>query len=113
MALKEEAGWNQTEQDWLNLFEFAPDSCFGIDIDSTLAATTTLVRYGSDLAWVGMVLTAARCRRQGLASALMQHALDFLTRKPVDWIKLDATEMGQAVYRNFGFQDECVIERWL
>jgi GNAT superfamily N-acetyltransferase len=113
MALKEEAGWNQTEQDWLKLFESAPDSCFGIDIDGTLAATTTLVCYGSDLAWVGMVLTAARFRRQGLASALMQHALDFLARKPVDWIKLDATEMGQAVYRHFGFEIECAIERWL
>jgi len=113
MALKDEEGWNQTEQDWLNLFAFAPDSCFGIEIDGILAATTTLVSYGTDLAWVGMVLTAAQYRRQGLASALMQHALDYLARNPVDWIKLDATVMGRLVYQRFGFADECALERWL
>jgi GNAT superfamily N-acetyltransferase len=113
MALKEEAGWNQSEQDWLNLFDFAPQGCFGIDIAGALAATTTVVSYGTDLAWIGMVLTDARYRRQGLASALMNHSLDYLARNPVDWIKLDATEMGQPFYRRFGFEDECAIERWL
>lgn len=113
MALKEEAGWNQTEQDWLKLFEFAPDSCFGIEIEGTLAATTTVVCYGADLAWIGMVLTGERFRRQGLASTLMQYTLDYLARHPVDWVKLDATEMGRPVYRRFGFEDECAVERWL
>jgi len=113
MALKQEAGWNQTEQDWLKLFEFAPDSCFGIEIGGTLAATTTAVCYGTDLAWIGMVLTAVRFRRQGLASALMGHMLDYLARHPVDWIKLDATEIGRPVYQRFGFEDECAVERWL
>lgn len=113
MALKEEAGWNQTQRDWLKLLELAPDGCFGIDIGGELAATTTAVRYGSELAWVGMVLTARRFRRQGLANALMRHTLDYLARNPVDWIKLDATEMGRPVYHSFGFEDECAIERWL
>lgn len=113
MALKEEAGWNQTEQDWLKLLQLGPDSCFGIEIDGVLAATTTLVCYGTELAWIGMVLTAARFRRQGLASALMRHTLDYLARHAVDWIKLDATESGRAVYQRFGFEDECAVERWL
>lgn len=113
MALKDEAGWNQTEQDWLKLLNFAPDSCFGIEIDGTLAATTTVACYGTDLAWIGMVLTSARFRSRGLATALMQHALDYLSRNPVDWIKLDATEMGRPVYQRFGFKDECAVERWL
>ena len=112
MALKEEAGWNQTEQDWLALFEFAPDGCFGIEIDGLLAATITAVTYQSGLAWIGMVLTAARFRRQGLASALMEHTLDYLASKPVDWIKLDATSIGQPLYDRFGFERECGIERW-
>jgi GNAT superfamily N-acetyltransferase len=112
MALKEEAGWNQTEQDWLALFEFAPESCFGIEIDGVLAATITAVTYESGLAWIGMVLTARQFQRQGLASALLQHALDYLSNKPVDWIKLDATSIGQPLYERFGFEYECDIERW-
>lgn len=113
MALKEEAAWNQTAQDWLRLFESAPDGCFGIDIDGALAATTTAVCYGTELAWIGMVLTARRFRHRGLASALMQHTLDYLRSKRVDWIKLDATDMGRPMYQRFGFEDECAIERWL
>ncbi len=112
LALKEEAGWNQTEQDWLALFDFAPGGCFGIDIDGSLAATTTAVTYETGLAWIGMVLTAGRFRRQGLATALMRHALDYLSHKPVDWIKLDATSMGRPLYERFGFEYECDIERW-
>jgi GNAT superfamily N-acetyltransferase len=112
MALKEEAGWNQTEEDWLALFEFAPDGCFGIEIGGALAATITAVTYESGLAWIGMVLTAERYRRQGLASALMQHALAYLSNKPVDWIKLDATSVGRPLYERFGFEYECDIERW-
>src|SRR5205823_102887 len=77
-----------------------------------LAATITAVTYQSGLAWIGMVLTAARFRRQGLASALMEHTLDYLGRKPVDWIKLDATSIGQPLYERFGFEYECHIERW-
>lgn len=113
MTLKEEAGWNQTEEDWLKLFEFAPEGCFGIDVDGSLAATATVVCYGTELAWIGMVLTAERFRRRGLAAALMQHALDHAARRGVDWIKLDATEMGQPLYRRFGFGNECRVERWL
>lgn len=113
MALKEEAGWNQTEADWLKLFESAPDGCFGINIGGGLAATTTAVCYGTDLAWIGMVLTAGRFRRMGLAKRLIEHTLEHLERKGVGCLKLDATNMGQPLYRSFGFEDECTIERWL
>jgi GNAT superfamily N-acetyltransferase len=113
MALKEEAGWNQTEEDWLKLFEFAPDGCFGIEIDGVVRATTTAVCYGVELAWIGMVLTDERFRRHGLAASLMQHVIAYLTQRPVDWIKLDATGMGQPLYRGLGFEDECAVERWL
>lgn len=112
MALKEEAGWNQTAEDWLKLFEAAPEGCFGIELEGVLAATTTAVCYGGELAWIGMVLTAGRFRRRGLASLLMTHTLDYLDDQ-VDWIKLDATEMGRPVYRRFGFEEECAVERWL
>jgi GNAT superfamily N-acetyltransferase len=113
MALKEEAGWNQTEQDWLALFEAAPAGCFGIDIDGELAGTTTVVCYGTELAWIGMVLTGARFRGCGIASALQEHALGYAAAQQVDWVKLDATEAGRPLYRRYGFEGECTIERWM
>ena len=113
MELKDEAGWNQTEQDWLDLFEQAPQGCFGIDVDGALAGTATVVCYETDLAWVGMVLTASRFRRRGIATALVEHALAYAEARRIAWVKLDATPMGRPLYSRLGFEDECAIERWL
>lgn len=112
MRLKEAAGWNQTEEDWRNVMRLEPRGCFGIDCDGTLAATTTAVCYGRDLAWIGMVLTAPEFRGRGFARRLMCHALDYLAARGVEWIKLDATDMGKPLYCSLGFEDECVVERW-
>jgi GNAT superfamily N-acetyltransferase len=113
MRLKEAAGWNQTEGDWRNLLELAPESCFGIECDGELRATTTAICYGRELAWVGMVLTDPAYRGRGLARRLMEHTLEYLRRQGVNWIKLDATAMGRPVYERLGFRDEAVIERWV
>jgi hypothetical protein len=51
MRIKEAAGWNQTGTDWRNLLRLAPDTCFGIECEGRLAATTTAVCYERKLAW--------------------------------------------------------------
>lgn len=112
MRLTAGAGWNQTETDWLNLLRLAPDTCFGLDCDGALAATTTAVCYADRLAWIGMVLTDAAHRRQGFARRLLEHTLTALTQRGIEWIKLDATAMGAPLYRQFGFEPECAVERW-
>ena len=113
MRLKEAAGWNQTEEDWRRLLALAPDSCFGIDCEGTLAATMTAISYAGDLAWIGMVLTAPEFRNRGFARALMRHTLDHLRGRGISWVKLDATEAGAHIYSDFDFQFECYVERWL
>ena len=67
MRLKEAAGWNQTEADWRNVLTLAPESCFGIECDGELRATTTAICYGRELAWIGMVLTDPAYRGRGFA----------------------------------------------
>jgi GNAT superfamily N-acetyltransferase len=113
MRLKEAAGWNQTPADWRNVMVLAPDGCFGMDCDGALRATTTAVCYGPELAWIGMVLTDTAFRGRGLARRLMEHALEYLRTREVQWVKLDATDMGHALYERLGFRDESVIERWM
>jgi len=113
MQLKEAAGWNQTVADWLNLLALAPEGCFGIDCDGALRATTTAVCFGQELAWIGMVLTDPAHRGRGFARRLLEHTLEYLRGRAVDWIKLDATEMGIPLYQGLGFREEGRIERWL
>jgi len=110
--LSEAAGWNQTQADWRNLLRLAPETCFGLECEGCLAATTTAVCYGRKLAWIGMVLTDPRYRRRGFARKLMEHTLAVLARRQVAWMKLDATGMGAPLYRALGFQDEGRVERW-
>lgn len=112
MRLKEAAGWNQTEEDWLTLLELEPEGCFALEVEGKLVSTATAICYGRDLAWIGMVLTAPEYRGRGFARKLMQHALAWLREKQIRWIKLDATDMGRPLYQRLGFEDEAIVERW-
>ena len=107
------AGWNQTADDWISLLRLAPEGCFGVEIKNRLAATTTLFCYGTSLAWIGMVLTHPDFRRQGLATKLLRHVLAIADKLAIRTLKLDATEMGQPLYRSLGFVPEQSVERWV
>jgi GNAT superfamily N-acetyltransferase len=111
MQLKQLARWNQTEADWRSLLEIEPNGCFAAVLDDQLVGTTTTTRYGSELAWVGMVLVRPENRRTGIATKLFETALKYLDGK-VRTVKLDATADGKPVYERFGFQVESLIERW-
>ncbi|HVX67469.1 MAG TPA: GNAT family N-acetyltransferase, partial [Bryobacteraceae bacterium] len=95
------------------MLRLAPEGCFGIEVEGTLAATATAFCYSEQLAWIGMVLTLPEFRGRGLARRLMRHALDFCTCRKVRRVKLDATDMGTPLYDKFGFRAECIVERKL
>jgi len=106
------AGWNQTKDDWRMLMDLAPEGCFGIEADGELVATTTLLSYGKQLAWVGMVLTKPEYRGRGFARTLVTHAIESADRVGIKTVKLDATAQGQRLYESLGFQSEGSVERW-
>jgi predicted N-acetyltransferase YhbS len=113
LRLRELAQWNQTENDWLRLLRLEPNGCFCATIDGEVVATTTTTTYRPELAWIGMVLVDPKCRQQGIATRLMKIALEYLAEAGVPTIKLDATPLGCSLYRNLGFKDESLIERWV
>lgn len=94
------------------LLDLAPDGCLAIEIDGTLASTTTLLCYQKRLAWIGMVLTDPAYRRQGLARKLFEECLKRADSMGIETLKLDATGQGQPLYEKFGFRCEQEIERW-
>ncbi len=106
------AGWNQTAADWRMLLRLEPEGCFCIDADGRLVSTATLVCYGRQLGWIGMVLTNPDYRRRGFARTLMLHALGRADQLGVESVKLDATDQGQPLYESLGFRVEQPVERW-
>jgi predicted N-acetyltransferase YhbS len=113
LRLRELAQWNQTENDWLRLLRLEPNGCFCATIDGEVVATTTTTTYRPELAWIGMVLVDPKRRQQGIATRLMKIALEYLAEAAVPTVKLDATPRGCSLYRNLGFKDESLIERWV
>lgn len=110
-AVRAAAGWNQTLEDWRRFLRFEPDGCFLAEVQGQPAGTATTTRYGMDLGWIGMVLVDPQFRRRGVATALMDAALEFLSGR-VRCIKLDATPDGAKVYERLGFQPEWELSRW-
>jgi len=112
LQLSTHAGWNQTLDDWRMLFELAPDGCLAIEVEGELAATTTLLCYGSCLAWVGMVLTKEKFQGRGFARRLLSEVLKLADEKKIETVKLDATDQGKPLYEKSGFRSEQPVERW-
>lgn len=112
LELSEQAGWNQTADDWRMLIDLAPEGCLAIEVEGKLAATTTLLCYGRRLAWIGMVLTKKSYRGRGFARRLLTQALSLADQAGIETVKLDATDQGQPLYEKMGFRTEEAVERW-
>lgn len=111
LQLGQQSGWNQTPADWFRMLYLDPDGCFVAEKDGVAVGTTCTCRFGS-VAWVAMVLVEAARRGQGIGTALMRHALDHLDKHEIATIRLDATPLGEPVYRKLGFVAEYSLERW-
>jgi GNAT superfamily N-acetyltransferase len=111
LAFSSEAGWNQTAGDWQLMVDLYSETCFGMDFDGQLVATTTLACYGERLAWLGMVLTKREFQRRGFARSLVEHALSIADSKRILTVKLDATTQGQPLYERLGFVVEQMVGR--
>ena len=112
MELSTVAVWNQTPEDWSRILRLSPSGCRCVEAAEKVAATTTLVAYGTDLAWVGMVLTRPEHRRKGFTRRLMEDAIARAEGDGIRTLKLDATEEGRPLYESLGFIVEGEIERW-
>ena len=111
LRLSRQAGWNQTEADWLRLLYFEPEGCFVAELDGSAVGTTTTCVLGQ-VAWIAMVLVDENHRRRGIGTHLLREALDHLDSRQVPTIRLDATELGRPVYEKLGFIPEYDLARY-
>ncbi len=80
-----------------------------VDTDDTVIGSVATLRYEGGFGWIAMVCVAPAHRRHGIASRLVQEALDLLgAGAPV---RLDATPAGELVYRKLAFVPEYALAR--
>jgi GNAT superfamily N-acetyltransferase len=109
-ALSEEAGWNQTEEDWALMLRLGR----GLGVaapDRRLVATALALPYPPHFGWVSMVLVHGPFRRRGLATRLLERSVAELQERSLVPF-LDATPAGQAVYERMGFRPVGCLTRW-
>jgi GNAT superfamily N-acetyltransferase len=111
-SLRALVGWNQTFGDWRRFLEMEPQGCVLAEWNGEPVGTATTLRYGSEVAWIGMVLVHPEYRRRGIGRALLDHCITWLQARGVSCIKLDATPAGKQVYDCLGFKSECTLARW-
>jgi len=79
--------------------------------DGTLAASTLVLPYGSEFAWISMVLVLPEHRRHGHATRLLRAAIDELQGRGLTPV-LDATPAGREVYLQEGLRDTWGFQRY-
>ena len=110
LRLSAQAGWNQTEADWRRFLGLEPDGCFVAEWAEEPVATTAAFVFGS-IGWIAMVLVDEAFRHRGIASRLVEHALQYLEGRGVRTTRLDATPAGRPVYEPLGFLPEYPLVR--
>ncbi len=106
------ANWNQLDQDWVRLLRFHPAGCLRMGVCGKVVASSTLMPYRDNGAWLGMVLVHPDNRGKGYGKAIVAATLELAEKLGFFWVGLDATDAGRAVYRDLGFADCFPVKRW-
>lgn len=114
LELSASASWNQNEADWRLMLTLG--RAWGVRATDALgherlAASVVALPYGSEFAWVSMVLVLPEFRGRGYASQLLRHALGELAWRGIAAI-LDATPAGHPIYVPLGFIDSWGFRRY-
>jgi GNAT superfamily N-acetyltransferase len=111
--LSRAAGWNQTAADWRRFLDLGEGGCFLAEHEGESAGTATTICYGTDLAWIGMVLVDPGFQRRGIGTALLHGAIRYLREdRAIACVRLDATPAGRPLYEGLGFRAEWRLRRW-
>ena len=111
LRLSRQAGWNQTESDWLRLMNMEPQGCFVAELNRCSVGTTTTCIFDK-VAWIAMVLVDKESRGRGVGTKLLKHSLDYLDERRVKTVRLDATHLGRPIYEKLGFVPEYELARF-
>jgi GNAT superfamily N-acetyltransferase len=109
LLLSDEAGWNQTQEDWEVFFRYG--EVLGFAEGDRLVATAAALPYGESLGWVSMVLVTSAWRRRGLATELVRECTGLL-RSAGRAALLDAAPAAAAIYAGLGYVALSTMERW-
>jgi GNAT superfamily N-acetyltransferase len=84
---------------------------YRVDLGGKPASVALALHHDADCG-VSFVATIPKARRQGLATAVMRQALTDARRNGCTTTTLQATDLGERLYLNLGYQRLCVMQLW-
>ena len=66
LDLSRENDWNQLHQDWMRILRYQIEGCFAAFSKGKLIGTVTANSYGTQHAWIGIMLVHSEYRRSGV-----------------------------------------------
>lgn len=103
------SGWNQLEEDWRAFLDSPGGGGRVAERSGEAIGTVAFLRYGECFSWLSMMLVDPAARGGGVGTRLMEAALEAL--EGAACVRLDATPLGEPLYRRFGFQGEYELVR--
>jgi ribosomal protein S18 acetylase RimI-like enzyme len=102
--------WDYSRRDFEWMIYFEPKGCFiATDGDKRIGITTTIAY--KNLGWIGNVITSPEYRRRDIGSELIDHSIDYLENKSIDFIGLYSYPDTSKFYTGLGFkEDERFVE---
>jgi GNAT superfamily N-acetyltransferase len=110
LRLSTSVGWNQIAADWQRMLFMEPGGCFVAEQAGEVVGTTLCCTFGP-VAWLAMVIVREDQRGCGLGRELVRSGLDYARQKGIQTVRLDATRLGEAVYRKLGFTPQFELVR--
>ena len=101
--------WNQVEDDWRCFLDSPHGGGRLAEKNGKVVGTVTYLRYAPSFSWLSMMLVDPQERRTGIGSQLMEAALEAV--RDESCVRLDATPLGQPLYRRYGFIPEYELAR--
>jgi GNAT superfamily N-acetyltransferase len=84
---------------------------YKVDHDGNPAAVALALHHGEDCG-ISFVATIPKARRKGLASTVMRQVLNEAREHGCTTTTLQATDVGERLYRNLGYRHLCVMQLW-
>lgn len=112
LALGRAAGWDWTEKHLARLPMVEPEGVFTARSADGAALGVASCVVWDHLAWIGSMVVHPDARRQGVASALLDAALDHGKARGTTGFGLDATPAARALYERAGFVARQESARW-
>lgn len=111
VRLTSQNGWNQTPADWWRFLVMQPEGCLVAELAGVAVGTAVVTAFGA-VAWISMVLVEQNVRGRGVGKALLSRAVQVADELGCKSIRLDATPLGQPLYKSLGFASQYELTRY-